>query len=591
MRQLVFALAALIVVLFFAKPASPWEFDEPLFFQAIHRYDPLAHHPPPPGYPVFIGVGHLIRSLIPSDFATLVTISFLGSMIGFVLLALAFGRLANDLTTGIAGALLFYFSPALLVHSTLPISEPGALALLAAGMSFSPRQRGEGGRRPDEGLSSAAFLALAIGWRPQFAIFVVPLFLTQVIMTRRWRALVVFAIVCLAWLVPLVVAVGGVDKLIHFEASQAGYLAQHDADVSRSGWTAPGIAARFIAHGWGMKLASLPLLIVALIGGFLMRGKRSVIPLTVASFIYIAVALWVMDPADGVRYSIPFLLGTAFFAGVGAVWIAREAGAPALALVAIFAIGSLVYVSSFLSQRNATWSPPAYAAAFARSEFPRDAVPLYELPLWPHAQYYFGDRKPMRVNDGLAAYFDRPGVPLFIYADGISHAPGVRVFRWQPSDAYSKLTRNHYRVASLIPVAPEQRFRTIRGVYAPEREVEGDEWRWLDSPAELQLPHGPARTLTLRLGLPKIYPMERNSISISVGDETRTFDLERGKPIDIEIDVPAGAPVVGFETARTFIPAEVPGSANRDARRLAVKLYSLEATSAAAVAVPQVASR
>lgn len=571
------------MVLFFAKPASPWEFDEFLFFQSLHHYDPIAHHPPPPGYPLFAGVGHVARLLIPGDFATLVTISFIGSLIAFVLFALAFGRMAGDPASGIAGALLLYFSPALLVQSTLPMSEPGALALLAAGIWFSGATDVLGRRMAAGTAAAPLFLALTVGWRPQFAVFVVPFFLTTLFFMRTWRdrliALAVFTIICVAWLIPLAGAVGGVERLLHFEASQASYVSQHDAGVSRSGWTGMQLASRFIAHPWGTKIESFPLLIVAAIGAVRMRRERVVIPLAIASIVYIVFALTFMDPADGVRYAIPFVLGTAFFAGVGAVWIARILGAPAYTVVVWFAIGSLVYVSSLISQRHATSSPPAYAASAARWMFPSTAVPLYELALWPHAEYYFPDRHPMRVNDGLDAYFDRPEVPLFIFADGISHAPDVRVFRWQPSDAYSKLTRNHYRVVSLIPVAPSQRFRVIRGIYAPEREIDGGEWRWLDSPAEMQLPHGPARTLTLRIGLPLIYPMERNAVSISVGgDAPRVMALERGKPVTVTIPIPAGAPVIRFETTRTFIPAQVTGTLNRDTRRLAVKLYDLRTT-------------
>ncbi len=575
MRSLLLALAALALVLFFARPASPWEFDEFLFFQSLHHFDPLAHHPPPPGYPLFAAAGHVLRLLIPSDFATLVTISVLGSLVAFVLFALAFARMAGDLPMGIAAALLFYFSPALLVHSTLPMSEPGALALLAAGVLLSVRGSPAAGA-----CISPAFLALTAGWRPQFAIFIVPFFLTTVVMMRSWRArliaLAVFTIVCVAWLVPLASSVGGFDGLLHFEAGQASYVSAHDAGMSRSGWTAPQIASRFIAHPWGTKLESLPLLILAALGAFLMRRERRVIPLAVASIVYLVFALVVMDPADGVRYAIPFVLGTALFAGVGAVWMARQAGAPAYTIVAIFAAASMIYVSSLISQRASTWSPPAYAAAFARRTFPANAVPLYELALWPHAQYYFSDRHPMRVDEGLAVYFDRPDVPLFLYADGMSRAPGARVFRWQPSDAYSKLTRNHYRVVSLIPLPPARRFRVIRGVYVPEREIDGAEWRWLDSPAALQLPHGPARTLVLCVGLPLIDPMERNTLSISVNDDgPRVLALERGRSAVVSIPVPAGAPVIHFEAQHTFVPALVAGSLNRDTRRLAVKLYEL----------------
>src|SRR5688500_11940170 len=137
--RLVVATVIACAVMIAALPVSPWEFDEPLFFQGLNRYEPLAHHPPPPGYPVFMLVGRILRFVIPSDFATLLVISVIGSAIGFVMLARAY----RDIWL----AVLFYFSPAMLVHSTLPISEPGALALLASalycgGQAISPVRTG-----------------------------------------------------------------------------------------------------------------------------------------------------------------------------------------------------------------------------------------------------------------------------------------------------------------------------------------------------------------------------------------------------------------------------------------------------------------
>ena len=77
MKRLVVAVILHVVVLLLVMPATPWEFDEPLFFQALHRYDPLAHHPPPPGYPLFILFAQVARMIVPDDFATLVLISVL----------------------------------------------------------------------------------------------------------------------------------------------------------------------------------------------------------------------------------------------------------------------------------------------------------------------------------------------------------------------------------------------------------------------------------------------------------------------------------------------------------------------------------
>ena len=60
-RPLLIALAAHALVLFLTMPSSPWEFDEILFYQGLSEYNPLAHHPPPPGYPGVIHAGPLIR--------------------------------------------------------------------------------------------------------------------------------------------------------------------------------------------------------------------------------------------------------------------------------------------------------------------------------------------------------------------------------------------------------------------------------------------------------------------------------------------------------------------------------------------------
>jgi MFS family permease len=600
MKQIVIAVALLAIVLFLAMPSSPWEFDEPLFFQALHRYDPLAHHPPPPGYPLFIGFAQLVRMVVASDFATLVAISFAGSLIAFVMLALALRNMTGDIATGVAGAALFYFSPTMLVHSTLPISEGGALALLATCLYFATLCGSADPRRRSCALF-ALFAALTVGWRIQFAIFVVPLFLVSVLMMRTWRdrfiALGTFTIVCLLWLVPLTMAVGGLRELVAFETGQAGYLAAHDANESRGGWSPVAIAFRFVAHPWGTKFLSLPILILAAIGlGHLVRRRqKAFIPVVIAGALYIAFALWIMDPADGVRYAIPFTLLVAICAACGgqALLPVRLRWLPP----ALLAGAAMFYTAPMLWQRHTTASPPVQAAQYALANYPSSAVVLYELPLWPHATYFLADRNPRRIDEGLREFFDDPNMPLFIYANGATSQPGARTFRWEASDAYSKLTRNHYRVVSVIPVTPERRFRVVRNVHAPEREIDGDEWRWVTSPGEIQLAVGPARDVILRLGLPERYPFETNDVTVSIAQgaaEAAALHktvLRRGSSQEVTISVPAGAPVIRIEASRTFRPIDVPGSLSQDPRSLSVKLYDFRTRVSAAVAVPRAASR
>jgi len=200
-------------------------------------------------------------------------------------------------------------------------------------------------------------------------------------------------------------------------------------------------------------------------------------------------------------------------------------------------------------------------------------VPLYELPLWPHAQYYFRDRHPMRVNDGLAAYFDRPDVPLFIYADGVSHARDARVFQWQPSDAYSKLTRNHYRVVTLDPILPEERYLPLRGVYPLERTIAGDEWRWLTGDSLIRLPSAHRSSVTLTFRLSPDAPYDANSIHLAVNGRPAGEVIARREASSIKLSLPAGPVEIAIHADQAFAPATV--LHNQDPRILAVQLIGV----------------
>lgn len=545
------AAAAFVVILLCAKPASYWEFDEPLFSQALHQYDPVAHHPPPPGYPVFIFVAKAFRLVFPSDFSALVALSVLASAIGFVMLARAFG---------IGTAVLFYMSPVLLVHSTLPISEPGALALLATALYFSRSNP----------ILFGVFAALTVGWRPQFSIFVVPLVLMECAglpapskggskLPHSMKVLGAFTVVCLIWVLPLMVAVGGFQKLIAFESGQAQYLAQHDAGASRMSWSLRSIVVHFVSHPWGPRLMTIPVLLAAAYGAWKMRRDRFAIALAVAGAVYLGVALMIMDPADGVRYAIPFCLVVAIFAGSVSGW------APF-----VFAAGSIIYVSSFVVQRSTIPSPAVRAAA----TIPWNASVGYELSLWPHATYFFGADRVHRIDNHR---FGR-SEPLYVLINGPTDLPNAKTFRWENSDAYWNLTRNLYRVVSVAPIGPERRYRVIRGVHTQEREADAivsatraetsaDVWRWLDGDSAIEMPR--AAGVELRIGLPKSFAYEDNRVTvIADGRVVTTIDLRRGEAKWVTVDFPVPSTTLELKAERSITP---PG----DPRRLAFALYDV----------------
>ena len=130
----------------------------------------------------------------------------------------------------------------------------------------------------------------------------------------------------------------------------------------------------------------------------------------------------------------------------------------------------------------------------------------------------------------------------------------------------------------MIPLPPERRFRPLRGVHSAEREPEGEGWRWLTATAELQLPSAASHALNVRLGLPPTAAIDANEIAISIdGVRAQTVRIARGGNVALTLPLPRGGAIVRFDAQRSFVPADVPGSANRDPRSLAVRLLDLSA--------------
>lgn len=579
---LVVALTRLVTI-----PQTLHEFDETLFVRGVIEHDPWKHHPPPPGYPLFMAVGKLFALVIGDPFVALVALSTISSIIGFVVLARAFGAIAGDPVAGICGSLLFYFSPAMLVHSTPPISDTGALALLAAAFLMSARLLRQSDGTTRDAVLLGLFAAAAVGWRPQFSILILPfglmVFLLAPGMRKKLVLVTSFTAGCLAWLIPLVIECGGVAGFLRFEGGQAGYFASHDADVSRTGWSAPMLVMRFVAHPWGPKLLSAPLLGAVVAGALTaaLRRRREELPLIVAGATYLAFCLYFMDPADGVRYSLPATIVAGYLAGVG-VGALKRVGvrrwpAVAFAIVVVYAIGSASYVATLIRQRVLSPSPTVAAAAFAQRTYGSGAVALYELPLWPHAMYLLSDFSPRPVAQGMNDYFNRADVPLFIYADGAARERGAVVFRWKKDDAYSKLTRDHYAFVSIIPLPIERRFKALEGVEAIERVYDGESWRWLRQQAQLELPPVGASSVRLVLGLPRESSIDANRVVISVDGVLRgTVAVRRDGRATVELPVSPRGSVIQLRAERAFTPAADVSANNRDPRALALQLYELE---------------
>lgn len=556
-------------------PKSLWEWDEVLFVRGVVHFDPVHHSPHPPGYPLMIGLGKAMAWITGDPFTALVALSVISSLVGFVALASAFRSFVGE-PAGVVGALLFHLSPTMLVYGPLALSDPPALMFLSLALAAVGRLIEKRTMPPiPAALALGAFASAAIGCRPQLCLAVLPMLAVTLVLAgwrKSWAVLAAFTAVSLLWFVPLVVAVGGPAGLLPFLGKQAGLVAAYDTAGPRAGMSWKAVVFRFVAHPWGNRWLSLPVLLLAGIGAVAVRQDRRyriILPLAVLTAVELTFSLAVMNPRDAVRYALPGMLGVACAAGAGAEAVAKRVRVPALVLAGLFGAGAVLYAWPLLSARTRTESPPVQAIHWALANLPRETVFLVDKELGAHAAYLL-PRSRATFDEGFAG---RPDLPVWLIAEGETGWLGARSFYWPESDAYGKLTRDLYRIVSLSPISPGRRYRVERGVFGYEPTAREAAWRWLAPEAAVRLVPAGARELVLGLTVPTVAPLASNRVTITVnGAQAAAVEIRRGERRTVTVPLPtvgmAEVEVV-FRSDASFVPPGTP-------RRLAVQLVGLE---------------
>src|SRR5437764_3942444 len=205
-QRRVFWIVALVCAAarFLAMAKTLWDWDEALFCLGMRSYDVTAHHPHPPGFPVYIALGRIVRTVIHSDFRALQAVNLIAAMLVFP----AIFFLARELrlpfvTATIAGELCAFF-PNVWFFGGGAFSDVPSLVLVVFADAFLFR----GCRDAYASLLGAALLALAVGIRPQnFLIGLAPGLLATVYRARAaWRDV---AFAALVGAITVTVAFGG----------------------------------------------------------------------------------------------------------------------------------------------------------------------------------------------------------------------------------------------------------------------------------------------------------------------------------------------------------------------------------------------
>jgi hypothetical protein len=246
-----------------------WDHDSVQFALGVERYDLAAHHPHPPGYPLYIAALKLLAMLGVDSLHGMVALSILAAALGAGLTVPLTARLVSAAANGAhrvggagsaAGAgtvsapaaaampaaalaaALYIFNPLLWFYGELPLvyAVEGGMTV---GLAYAALRMVDG-RGPL--LAACAAFALAGGVRPSTLVLLLPLFLLGA--WHAWRrgatpgtmaaGAVLGAAVGMAWLVPLLAAAGGYAAYRRIGSEHFSALLPYTSILYGAGWRA-----------------------------------------------------------------------------------------------------------------------------------------------------------------------------------------------------------------------------------------------------------------------------------------------------------------------------------------------------------------
>jgi hypothetical protein len=281
-----------------------WDWDEALFALALRDYDVVAHHPHPPGFPLFIGAAKALRALLPLDeFHALQCVTVAASL--FVFPAMFF--LARELRlppfAALGAALLLSFFPNVWFYGGTAFSDVPSLVLALLASALLLR-----GCRSDRSLlAGAVVLGIAAGFRPQnLLIAFVPLLLA--FLHRRRTALVGAVLVSLIVVASYGTAAslsGGWDTYRAALVRHERYIREVDSFLGPTRPDLVQVADDFFIRPYRAPLLNVVVTLMAGIGLLRLR-RRAWLPLAIFGPFLLFAWLY-LDFNSASRFSIGYM--------------------------------------------------------------------------------------------------------------------------------------------------------------------------------------------------------------------------------------------------------------------------------------------
>lgn len=417
-EKLIVWVAAIVVAAtrFLAVAKTLWDWDEAQFVLALRDFDVVAHHPHPPGFPLFIGAAKLITFADIEPFRALQAIAVIASLFVFPAAFFLARELRMTFFASFASALLLAFSPNVWFFGGTAFSDVPSLVLSLVACALLLRGRDSSCAL----ITGAIVLAIAVGIRPQNLLIG---FVPALIACRRWKAAIVGAAIGIAI---IVASFAFAAKLSGGWAPYRDALARHEQYIRvTDSFLSPirpplwKVADDFFF--WPFRVPPLNVAIALMIAVALIRFRAHT-RMALAIFGPFLLFAWLyLDFHSTSRFSIAYMPLFALLAADGLEALRRFR---AFALAAIVGF-TFIWMLPPLRVVRTTDSPPVAAARWIR-EHHRGAVRV-DPRMRPFADLFLADRE---FRD------DAPVV--------LREGSGVRTFTRERARLARALTRPRY---------------------------------------------------------------------------------------------------------------------------------------------------
>ena len=571
------ALAAYALVLFLLRPATPFEWDEVLFQQALDRYDVAEHSPHPPGYPVYVAAARVLRVAVRDPLLALQLVAIVSAVATLVALARMARSLGAPAAAGIGAAAITAATPAFAFHANVGLSDvPATAAVVAAFCCLIPALE------DDRSLRWAAFAAaLALGVRPQLIAVMAPLGLFVVIRAargRRWAALgwaaaIGVAVTLACWLPAVLVT--GTGRFVTAWRELAAWTAVVERSFRLPHAPLREICAFWLLRPFGSRASAALFWALVGVGGWRWWriGRRDlVLVAATASATFLAVGAFTMNFTTAVRYVLPVIPFLALLAGGVLTARGRAGRVTGIAAAAVLCLSAAGWVAPVLALRREP-APIWDGLSWVTRHFdPRTTTVVYDSAALPHAKYVFArtgfdirEQEPATVYDASL----RPGGNVVLVLQTPVPGNAVLFERAWRSERLRRLTRDRYYTCAVMrPPGPGE------PVFSPDWRVMEGRWRlWQTGVVHLPEEARPVvfhlcagnEALGLRqAGLPdsSVAPHACADLPLTPG---RAEDLFVTSPAGIYTGTPPGEmvplPAIGMDASRLAAAYLVPQAA------------------------------